>query len=306
MNSQKALVDSESDAHLEAQRSSTNVHAATVRGFGFEWSRFDQSGIDDVELHRWFDAYFAIFPWDLLPAGGGVGADVGCGSGRWSKLVAPRAAQLHLIDASEDALAVARRNLGDFRNVQFHLASADRLPFPDGSLDFAFSLGVLHHVPDTAGAIKSIARKLRPGAPFLVYLYYAMDNRPAWYRHLWRISYSLRAVISRMPPRLRSLVAEIIAASVYWPLARSGKVLKRSGVLRSKNWPLSSYSETSYYVMRTDALDRFGTRLEQRFTRAQIGEMLKAAGFENIRFSDQVPYWCAIGLKAPEGHPNAR
>jgi hypothetical protein len=49
--------------------------------------------------------------------------------------------------------------------------------------------------------------------------------------------------------------------------------------------------------MRTDALDRFGTRLEQRFTRPEITQMMENAGLENIRFSDGLPYWTAIGWK---------
>jgi hypothetical protein len=50
-------------------------------------------------------------------------------------------------------------------------------------------------------------------------------------------------------------------------------------------------------VLRTDAYDRFCTRLEQRFKRGQIEHMLSAAGFDEIRFSDKVPYWCAVGKK---------
>jgi hypothetical protein len=49
--------------------------------------------------------------------------------------------------------------------------------------------------------------------------------------------------------------------------------------------------------MRTDALDRFGTRLEKRFRRDQIAAMLEAAGFANIRFSDGEPFWCAVARK---------
>jgi hypothetical protein len=49
--------------------------------------------------------------------------------------------------------------------------------------------------------------------------------------------------------------------------------------------------------MRTDALDRFGTQLEKRFSQAQIKEMLVAAGFGAIRFNDSQPYWCAVGVK---------
>jgi hypothetical protein len=49
--------------------------------------------------------------------------------------------------------------------------------------------------------------------------------------------------------------------------------------------------------MRTDALDRFGTRLEQRFTRVQIEQMLIAAGFIDVRFSPNMPFWVALATK---------
>jgi hypothetical protein len=49
-------------------------------------------------------------------------------------------------------------------------------------MDFGYSLGVLHHVADTEGALRAAVRTLKPGAPLLVYLYYAFDNRPRWSR----------------------------------------------------------------------------------------------------------------------------
>jgi SAM-dependent methyltransferase len=113
-----------------------------------------------------------------------------------------------LLDASRDALAVARQNLATAGNVTFHLASVDAIPIEDASLDFAFSLGVLHHVPDTAAGIRSIAAKLKPGAPFLIYLYYALEDRPWWYRAIWRLSNLLRVLISRLPPRIRLGVSQ--------------------------------------------------------------------------------------------------
>lgn len=61
------------------------------------------------------------------------------------------------------------------------------------------SLGVLHHIPDTAAALAACGKKLTPGAPFLVYLYYRFDNRPAWYAALWRASELARGKISRLP-----------------------------------------------------------------------------------------------------------
>ena len=238
--------------------------------------------------------------------GRGTGADIGCGSGRWAVLVAPRVDRLHLVDASADALAVARTNLADLANVDFHLASVDALPFAENSLDFAFSLGVLHHVPDTAAALRSVAGKLKPGAPFLIYLYYAFDNRPAWYRFSWRVADVCRLVISALPNRAKYAVSQAIAAAVYWPLARSAALLDRRGILPAP-WLLSYYRDASFYVMRNDALDRFGTKLERRFTRDGIRLMMERAGLSNIRFSESMPYWCAVGIKRPgEGETSGR
>jgi ubiquinone/menaquinone biosynthesis C-methylase UbiE len=276
-----------------------NVDAKVARGFGDEWSKFrqDETNLAQDERDTIFQSYFRIFPWDLLPPGGGIGADIGCGTGRWAKMVAPRVTHLHLLDASPDALAVARENLANVTNVSFHVGSVGAIPLPDRSLDFAFSLGVLHHVPDTPGALNAIAEKLKPGAPFLVYLYYAFDNRPVWYRMLWALSNSVRVVVSRLPRWMRSVISEIIAATIYWPLARVSASLSRLHI-SNRLLPLSWYADKSFYVMRTDAYDRFCTRLEKRFTRAQIDEMLMQAGFKQIRFPESPPYWCAVGIKS--------
>jgi len=272
-----------------------NADDETVKGFGDEWSRFDQKDLSPQQRQQIFDDYFSRFPWSELPPDA-EGADIGCGSGRWALVVAPRVGKLTLIDASGEALDVARRNLKNVKNVSFVQATVSDLPITKNTLDFAYSLGVLHHVPDTAGAIREVSIRLKPGAPFLIYLYYAFDNRGAGYRLLWRVSDLFRRVISRMPYGLRYVVSQIIAVTVYWPLARMAKTLAGAGCL-PRSWPLAYYRDKSFYVMRTDALDRFGTRLEQRFTREEITAMLKTAGFDQIDFSDAEPFWCAVARK---------
>jgi hypothetical protein len=70
--------------------------------------------------------------------------------------------------------------------------------------------------------------------------------------------------------------------------------------LKVDNWVLSSYSTTSFYTMRTDSRDRFGTPLEQRFTRAEIEAMMRDCGLNHILFSEHLPFWCAVGTKIPD------
>ena len=156
---------------LSSAESKHNVDAATVKGFGQEWTVFRQAASDmsDDERASLFNGYFGIFPWHSLPVNS-VGMDVGCGSGRWAVLAAPRVGHLHLIDPSQEAISVAKANLTGIPNVSFHVASVADLPAQDQSLDFAYAVGVLHHVPNTQGALECIARKLKPGAPFLLSL----------------------------------------------------------------------------------------------------------------------------------------
>jgi SAM-dependent methyltransferase len=278
-----------------------NVDDETVKGFGDEWSRMPQDGMSAAEIREAFEDYFHLFPWDTLPVGA-KGADFGCGSGRWAAHVAPRVGHLTLVDASQDALAVAQQKLAreGSRNVTACHASLTESGLAEGSLDFAYCLGVVHHMPDTEAALAAIAKTLAPGARFLVYIYYALENRPEWFRALWRASDKVRRRVSALPHGARFAVSQALAATVYWPIARTGRVLDRAGLMPDA-WPLSYYRDRSFYTMRTDALDRFGTRLEKRFTKDQTRSMLERAGFRDVTFSDRKPYWTALCRKALPG-----
>ena len=277
-----------------------NVDNATIEGFGREWSAFDQSKITQDELKVIFDSYFELVDLSLLPSDAVI-MDVGCGSGRWAQFAANYCKTMHLVDPSIDALAVAKRNLTDYTNCEFHHTSTENLPVANDTCDLVYSLGVLHHIPDTASGIRDCVRKLKPGAPFLVYLYYRFDNRPLWFRGLWWASDLLRRLLSRLPFVMKRITTDFVAVFLYFPLARFSKLVERMGGNPS-NLPLSIYRDYSLYTMRTDSLDRLGTRLEHRFTRKEIQIMLESAGLENISFRETEPFWCAVGYKSKDVH----
>ncbi|AZZ91682.1 methyltransferase domain-containing protein [Hahella sp. KA22] len=271
-----------------------NIDQQVVNDFGEEWSRLNQDAMPQDEAERQFNAYFAIFPWRRISPDA-EGVDVGCGSGRWAKYVAPRVGRLHCVDPSE-AIEVAKEKLKTCPNCDFHRSGVGALPFEDNSLDFGYSLGVLHHIPDTGRGIADCVTKLKPGAPFLIYLYYSFDNKPAWYKWLWKASDYIRKAVSALPGAYKYPVSQLFALFVYWPLARTALMMNKLG-FKVDSWPLGFYKDKSFYMMRTDALDRLGTRLEKRFSRQEIKEMMTAAGLVNVHFSDSQPYHCAIGYK---------
>lgn len=273
----------------------SNVDPATARGFDEKWGVTRRGRTDPAHLLRTFGNFFALFPFGELADAEGF--DLGCGVGRHAFFVAQRVGRLHCIDPSPNGIAKARLKLADRDNVSFHVAGVDQIPLADGSQDFGYSMGVLHHIPDTEGALHRCVDTLKPGAPFLLYLYYSFDNRPFWFRWLWRATEPVRGIVSRLPIRARKLLADLIGLTVYFPLARLALLLERAG-LNVASFPLAYYRHSRLINMQVSALDRFGTRLEQRFTRAEMKAMMVRAGLRDIVFQETAPYWVALGRKA--------
>lgn len=102
---------------------------------------------------------------------------------------------------------------------------------------------------------------------------------------------------SKMPFQFKKILCFLIALFIYFPLSRSAKFFESCGG-NIENWPLAFYRNSSFYVLKTDALDRFGTKLEKRFTKEEIFLTLQEAGLKDVEFSEEAPYWCAVGYKA--------
>ena len=106
-----------------------------------------------------------------------------------------------------------------------------------------------------------------------------------------------RRIISRLPSKVKDIITDIIALTVYFPLAKLSKLMDFLKI-NIESVPLSYYRNHSFYTMRTDSRDRFGTPLEKRFSKNEIKRMMLDSGLTNIKFSTNQPFWCAIGFKS--------
>ena len=95
-------------------------------------------------------------------------ADVGAGTGFIAAGLAPLVKHVHVLDGSLEMISVARENLAQFVNVEFHVADGLALPLPDASLDAVFANMYLHHCPDPLAAIREMVRLLRPGGRLVI------------------------------------------------------------------------------------------------------------------------------------------
>lgn len=249
--------------------------------FGEEWKEYDEVLSEHKEefLH-YFDLVKTADLKDLRVC------DLGCGNGRWSFHLKDSCRELILVDFS-DAIFAARKNLADANNTLFFMCDLKKLPFKDDFVDFLFCLGVLHHLPTSC---LDEVRGLRRFAPsLLIYLYYALDNRPIHFRLLLKIVTAFRLFISKIRnPSSRKILTWLITFLIYLPLVFLGRLLEPLKL--SRYIPLyEAYQGKSIKRIKQDAYDRFFTSIEQRVSHREILELKDT--FSSITISDKIPYW---------------
>jgi SAM-dependent methyltransferase len=257
--------------------------------FGEEWRRFPEIL---KEHEKEFQQYFDLV--DLSSLANARICDLGCGIGRWSHFLKDRCREMVLLDFSE-AIFVARENLRGADNALFFLGDLRRMPFRDDFADFLFTLGVLHHLP--TGALEEVRALSRCAPTLLVFLYYALDNRPVFWRGLLSAVSRVRLVLSRTEdPRLRSALTWVFTICVYLPLISLGHAVRPFG-LAAKIPLYDFYRGKSLRRIRQDVYDRFFTRIEQRFRKEEILALRDT--FREVVVSDDPPYWHFLCRREP-------
>jgi SAM-dependent methyltransferase len=257
--------------------------------FGEEWQGFPEIL---PEHEKEFQQYFDLV--DLGTLANARICDLGCGIGRWSHFMKDRCREMVLLDFSE-AIFVARENLRGTSSALFFLGDLRRMPFRDDFADFLFTLGVLHHLP--TGALEEVRALSRCAPALLVFLYYALDNRPAFWRGLLSAVTRVRLALSRTEdPRLRSVATWAFTIGVYLPMISLGHAVRPLG-LASKVPLYDFYRGKSLRRIRQDVYDRFFTRIEQRFRKEEILSLRDTFG--EVVVSDDPPYWHFLCRREP-------
>jgi SAM-dependent methyltransferase len=179
--------------------------AATAKQFGWQWQHFTQT--DELygdQFLGWIAPVQPEFFRDKVVLEGG------CGKGRHTQLAASWGARdvigVDLSDAVETAYAATR----GIENAHIVQADIYHLPFRR-VFDYAFSVGVLHHLPDPRGGFKSLATKVKTGGHLSAWVYGAENN--AWITGL--IDPLRKNLTSRMNPRALLQLSKLPAALMY-------------------------------------------------------------------------------------------
>ena len=271
-----------------------NIDMEVVHSFGDEWNKFHH--FPKSTIAKICDEYFDIIDESIVNKQTYM-IDIGCGSGRWSEYFLDKAGFIESVDPSE-AIFAADDLLGKQDNLRLTRASVNTLPWPDKTFDFGMSIGVLHHIPDTAAALATCVQKIKIGGYFYLYIYYKLDNRGFLFKSLFKLSDVFRRMVCKLRAKPKKIVCDILAVFAYMPFVLTARICKTIGLKKlAKRIPLYAYANKDFYIIRNDSLDRFGTKLEQRFTKAEITSLMERAGLSEIKFSESAAFWHAVGKR---------
>lgn len=280
--------------------SNENIDSQVISDFGDEWATYNYEKSElTKELKLQFEMYSSLVNFQEFNPLESVAADFGAGTGRWAEFVLGNFKKIYLVEPSQGAFEVLTKKFKSESHISLENSTISDSAIPKNSLDFAMSLGVLHHISNTERALEDVNSKLKSKGLFLGYLYYKVEDKPFMYRVIFSIANYFRMRISNLPFKSKKRISNLIALFIYLPFARLSRVLNKLKI-NTSNIPLYQYANLNFYMMKNDALDRFGTKLEKRFNQEEIKKLLSDAGFDSnsIVFSESEPFWTFVARKS--------
>lgn len=234
-----------------------------TQSFGFQWNTFDVQRIDeDREI---FKVKTSVYPEDLKNL---RVLDAGCGGGRYAYIVGKAGAQLDAIDLSS-AVEKAQVLCRTFPNVRIVQGDLLKLPYKPASFDFVYSIGVLHHTPNTKAAFQSVAKMVKPGGRLAVWIY----RKNTWPQEA--INSSLRMVTSRLPHwLLKPLMVGVGAGLGGIPVVNTTLARVVSFGSSVPDWRLRA----------CDAFDWYAPRYQFHHSPEEVKSWFEEEGFSQLQF----------------------
>lgn len=236
------------------------VSSDHLASFGLQWNKYEVA--HDDEDRATFQAKTGVLLHELL---GQRVLDAGCGGGRYSKVAGEAGAHVFGADHTT-AVDKASQLCGHLPNVRFVQADLKHLPFEPQSFDFVFSIGVMHHDVRTRDVFDAVARMVRPGGRYAVWLY----RRNQWWQE--RLNDALRRRTTRMKPeRLERY-------------CRFGAWLGGLPVLNKTLNKIVNFSAHPNWENRVcDTFDWFAPEYQYHHTVEELSEWFREAGFDNLQ-----------------------
>lgn len=215
--------------------------------------------------------------------------EVGCGNGRFIRLLAPVAARVVAIEPSDgffNTEAMVREQ--GFDNVELIHESVYDLPSFE-PLDMLMSIGVIHHLPDPLAALRAMHARLKDGGRCLIWVYGKEGNEL-----YLSIAEPMRLLTQRMPHRLLKGLSTGLTAPLWSYIQAS----KRLPMLPMADYMSKVLGRFDLETLRLTIYDQLNPTIANYWTEAEVGDLMREAGFRDVELHHRHGYsWTATGLK---------
>ena len=230
-----------------------------LESFGHQWTRFNVA--HDAEDRATFEAKSGLLLSDLY---GKKILDAGCGGGRYAKVCGDAGATVFGADHTR-AVDKASQLCGHLPNVHFVQADLKHLPFEPASFDLVFSIGVMHHDADTRSVFDAVAKMVKPGGRYAVWLY----RRNQWWQEI--LNSGLRVITTRLP------------SSVLMPFCHVGAIFGGLPVVNKSLNKIINFSAHPNYENRVcDTFDWWAPKYQHHHTVEELSVWFHEAGFTGL------------------------
>lgn len=257
-------------------RRSRDVEDRTHASYSYQWRKFKEM------LPHWEQVFLdSIRPIKPSFFRGTLGLDAGCGFGRSLYYAASYGAEVVGIDLSE-AVESARQNTRNWCTVHVIQADIYHPPLRDRSLDFVYSIGVLHLLPDPKRGFHSLARLLAPGSPFFIWVYRRGPQRLGC--QIAALN-AVRAISTHLPLPLLDVVCLGLAVGQWLFCIAPWRVLSRFAPTRrlARRLPFTLYARYPFRVLHTDWFDGLSVPVVKYCSREEIAVWLQEVKLEQVR-----------------------
>ena len=231
-----------------------------LKSFGDQWTTYEVAHDDEDRA-----TFVAKTGMPLEKLQGLRVLDAGCGGGRYSRICGEAGATVVGADHSR-AVDKARQLCAHLDDVRFVQADLKHLPLEPASFDFVFSIGVMHHDSDTRRVFDAVAKLVKPGGRYSVWLY----RRNQWWQEV--INSSLRGITSRLPSPLLK------------PFCHAGALLGGIPIInRTLNKIVNFSAHPSYENRVCDTFDWWAPEYQYHHTVDELNGWFREAGFEDLQ-----------------------
>jgi len=239
----------------------------TSESFGLQWRTYEVIADDEDRA-----TFYAKTGFNEEALDGALVLDAGSGGGRYARIAAAAGARVVAVDLSR-ACEKAHEVLDGFPNVLVVQGDLMRLPLRGEVFDAVYSIGVLHHTPNTRTALAAVSHFVRAGGELAVWLY---AKRDPLFEAANRL---LRGFTTRLSHRTLMRLARL---AVPLGAAKRALLSRRSTGWMSKLLPPCS-SHPDPRVRVCDTFDWYSPEFQWHHTDEEVERWLRDLGFVNLR-----------------------